>query len=395
MARRLVIAAIILVLPSLVSAQTETTDNLLPNISEFEAQGGTVTGPARGCPSGAFCTSGTSGGGGFYRTDFDVPLTQEEVNAGFDLTYGADVTSHSSNAVLGTCTDILQSGDCRDIFRLAVSLSDAGNVVEKFEHEVELDFTGLRNFTFDSSVGANNYGLLTGQYEFFGIDAGFPSAFFGPQISDPQLTITYNPVDTILQEQIVLDVLDDIDPIQTVDADPVDAPITVVESPAEPEAPTEADVSDDLASDEVASDPELEQSEEADADMEPEGDQEQTDIEEPETEVADEQEESETDTAEAEESTEDTQEPKKQQKAQASKKSRIKYNAAIQTRAIIAMASMTARLEDSVKLNDTSGFFTEDKLPDSVIPIDYRSQYSWIGASNGAHDALVNLQWGR
>lgn len=395
MAGRIIIAAILLALPSAALAQTETTDNLLPNISEFETQGGTVTGPATGCPSGAFCTSGTSGGGGFYRTDFDVPLTQEEINEGFDLTYGADVTSHSSNSVLGTCTDILQSGDCRDIFRLTVSLSDAGSVVEKFEHEVELDFTGLRNFTFNSSVSANDYGLLTGQYEFFGIDAGFQSGFFGPQISDPQLTITYTPIDTILQEQIVLDVLDDVEPIQAVDVDPVDAPITVAESPAEPQAPTEADAGDDLGSDEVASDPELEQSEEADADVEPEGDQEQTDTEEPETEVADEQDESEADTNEAEESAENKQEPKKQQKTQSNKKSRMKYNAAIQTRAIIAMASMTARLEDSVKLTDTSGFFTEDKLPDSVIPIDYRSQYSWIGTSNGAHDTLINSQWSR
>ena len=385
MAGRIIIAAIFLALPSLALAQTETTDNLLPNISEFETQGGTVTGPATGCPSGAFCTSGTSGGGGFYRTDFDVPLTQEEINEGFDLTYGADVTSHPSNSTLGTCSNIMQSGDCRDIFRLTVSLFDAGSVVEKFEQEAELDFTGLRNFTFNSSVSANDYGLLTGQYEFFGIDAGFPSGFFGPQISDPQLTITYTPIDTILQEQIVLDVLDDVSPIQTVDANPVDSPITVTESPAEPEAPTEADAGDDLGSDEVASDPELEQSEEADADVESEVDQEQTDTEESETQVADEQ----------EESGEDKQEPKKQQKTQANKKSRMKYNAAIQMRAIIAMASMTARLEDSVKLTDTSGFFTEDKLPDSVIPIDYRSQYSWIGTSNGAHDALVNSQWSR
>ena len=389
MVRRLVIAAILLALPSLASAQTETTDNLLPNISEFETQGGTVTGPATGCPSGAFCTSGTSGGGGFYRTDFDIPLTQEEINEGFDLTYGADITSHPSNAALGSCTNIMQSGDCRDIFRLTIALFDAESVVEKFEHEVELDFGGVRNFTFSSTVTANDYGLLTGQYEFFGIDAGFPSGFFGPQISDPELTISYTPVDVLLQEQIVLDVLDDVDPIQTVDADPIDAPITVAESPAEPEAPTEADVSDDLSADEVASDPELEQPEEADADMEAEADEGQ--VEESEVEVAGDQDEPEA--AEAEDSEE--QETKEQQKSDDNKKSEMKYNAAIQTRAIITMASMTARLEDSVTLTDVSGFFTKEKLPDSVIPIDYRSQYSWIGTSNGAHDALVNSQWSR
>ena len=389
MVRRLVIAAILLALPSLASAQTETTDNLLPNISEFETQGGTVTGPATGCPSGAFCTSGTSGGGGFYRTDFDSPLTQEEINEGFDLTYGADITSHPSNAALGSCTNIMQSGDCRDIFRLTIALFDAESVVEKFEHEVELDFGGVRNFTFSSTVTANDYGLLTGQYEFFGIDAGFPSGFFGPQISDPELTISYTPVDVLLQEQMVLDVLDEIESVEIVDIEPIDAPITVAESPAEPEAPTEADVSDDLSADEVASDPELEQPEEADADMEAEADEGQ--VEESEVEVAGDQDEPEA--AEAEDSEE--QETKEQQMSDDNKKSEMKYNAAIQTRAIITMASMTARLEDSVTLTDVSGFFTKEKLPDSVIPIDYRSQYSWIGTSNGAHDALVNSQWSR
>ena len=65
---------------SAVFAETKTTENLLPDISEFSASGGTVVGPARGCSSGAFCTSGTQGGGGTFETSFDVPLTKDEVN---------------------------------------------------------------------------------------------------------------------------------------------------------------------------------------------------------------------------------------------------------------------------------------------------------------------------
>lgn len=71
----------------------------------------------------------------------------------------------------------------------------------------------------------------------------------------------------------------------------------------------------------------------------------------------------------------------------------MKYNSAIQTRAILAIASSAARITESVQLTDTQGFFTGEKLPDSVIPIDYRSQYSWIGASNGVHETLMDSQW--
>ena len=157
---RLAVVFLFCIFSSSAFAGTNTTDNLLPEISNFSTSGGTVTGPARGCPSGAFCTSGTQGGGGTYQTSFDVPLTKAEV---------------------------------------------ADSVVEKFEHGVELDFAGARNFTFQSEVAANNYGILTGQYEFFAIDAGFPSGFFGPQISNPHLSITHTLVSVIEQDRLVLD----------------------------------------------------------------------------------------------------------------------------------------------------------------------------------------------
>ena len=60
---RLAVALLFCFFPFGAFAETNTTDNLLPEISSFSTSGGTVTGPARGCPSGAFCTSGTQGVG--------------------------------------------------------------------------------------------------------------------------------------------------------------------------------------------------------------------------------------------------------------------------------------------------------------------------------------------
>jgi hypothetical protein len=184
------------------SAEELTTGNLVPGISDFTTSGGTSFGTGSGCSSGAYCTSGTTAGGGTYTSSFDVPLTQAELNQGFTLNSALTVSSHQSNSFLSSCSDgVSQSGDCRDIFRLTVTLQDAGATVESFVHQEEMDFTGLQNFTFTDVVATNNYGVLTGIYELFGIDAGFPSGFYGPQFSNPSLTIDYQTA--FVQEEVL------------------------------------------------------------------------------------------------------------------------------------------------------------------------------------------------
>ena len=136
---RLAVVFLFCIFSSSAFAETNTTDNLLPEISNFSTSGG---------------------------------------NEGFELNYGLTTVSHPS---------------------------DADSVVEKFEHDVELDFGGARNFTFQSGVTASSHGVLTGQYEFFAIDAGFPSGFFGPQISNPHLSITHTLVSVIEQDRDALD----------------------------------------------------------------------------------------------------------------------------------------------------------------------------------------------
>jgi hypothetical protein len=192
------------------SAEELTTGNLVPGISDFTTSGGTSFGTGSGCSSGAYCTSGTTGGGGTYTSSFDVPLTEAELNQGFTLNSALTVSSHQSNSVLSSCSDgVLQSGDCRDIFRLTVTLQDAGTTVESFVHSEEMDFSGLQNFTFTDVVATNNYGVLTGIYELFGIDAGFPSGFYGPQFSNPSLTIDYQTA--FVQEEVLTAITEQIE----------------------------------------------------------------------------------------------------------------------------------------------------------------------------------------
>jgi hypothetical protein len=190
-------------------AEELTTNNLVPTMSEFTTSGSTSFGTGSGCSAGAYCTSGTSGGGGTYTSSFDVPLTQDEVRQGFTLNSGITVNSHPSNSMLSTCENITQASDCRDIFRLSITLSDGDTAVESFSHQEELDFSGLRNFTFSDVVAANDYGVLTGVYELFGIDAGFPTGFFGPQFSSPSLTIDYQTA--LVQEEVLATISDQLE----------------------------------------------------------------------------------------------------------------------------------------------------------------------------------------
>ena len=218
-----------------VKAEDLTTSNLTPNMSGMTASGGTSVGTGYGCNQGQYCTSGTNEGGGTYTSTFDVPLTEAELQQGFTLNSGVAVNSHSSNSRLPTCANgVLQSGDCRDIFKLTITLKDGNTVVESFVHQEELDWTGIKNFTYTDTVAENSYGVLSGVLSLFGIDAGYPVGYYGPQFSSPSLTIDYQ---TALVAEDTTTLITDVIETQTQNEimnaaaggiDPTPPPITVV-----------------------------------------------------------------------------------------------------------------------------------------------------------------------
>lgn len=187
-----VLGAAVLMFVGIVKAENLTTSNLSPAMSDMTASEGTSIGTGSGCQTGKYCTSGTVEGGGTYTSNFNIPLTQEEVNLGFTLNTGVTINSHSSNASLQSCTGgVLQQGDCKDMFSLTVNFKDGATIVETFKHEKELDWSGLQDFSFTDTVGANSYGVLTASFELFGIDAGYPVGYYGPQFSNPTMTLDY------------------------------------------------------------------------------------------------------------------------------------------------------------------------------------------------------------
>jgi len=168
------------------SQSTEEIDSTdyIQDMDSFSTSGSTSIN------GGKYKTGNATAGGGTYTEEFDLQtqMSISEINSGFDLKYGVTVNSHSSNSRLGTCGSLTQNSDCRDIFKLTISLFDSNVLQQQFEHEVELDFTGNRDYAYSQTIAPNNYYSLTGEMQLYGIDAGYHSGYHGPQFSDPYLT---------------------------------------------------------------------------------------------------------------------------------------------------------------------------------------------------------------
>jgi len=431
---------ILVLMSSSALAETATTTNVLPNLSTFTTSGSTTSSTVSGCTSGQFCTGNATAGGGTYTSTFSVPLTEAEIRRGFDLNSSVTVDSHQSNSTLATCVTTTQAGDCRDLFTLGVTLLDGESVAKKFTHEVELDFTGERLFSFSDSITANSFGVLTGSFSLFGIDAGFHSGFFGPKFSDPALTFTHEQVveQQILDQIVQNDVIAAAPPVQIVVAPPVvdlpppptAAPIVVAmapQAPSEPppppeiapiqidlppppmeqqqqeaqaEATIEAQIEQDIAPPEPASEPEPAAEPEPASEPEPPAEPEPEPTAEPEPEP--EPEPAAERIAETREARVAPKPKSRQEKVKAAAEKAVakiapsqRYSAASQTTTMVAMGMISPKIVAPRSLVDTPGFFTGTKVPDGPSLVDRMQNYTLFGRSNGSHNALVELDWKR
>ena len=166
--------------------------------------------------TGSANTRGVADGGGTITSDVyslitDGGLTIDEIQQGFDLNYGVTVESHQSNITVPTCS--ATNGDCKDIFRITVTLRDQDSTVfQILEREVELDYSGTQDYLYTDVIQPNTYTDITTQMSLYGTDAGYTSGYYGAIFSDPVLTATYTVVEQVedIINDIVNDVIDDI-----------------------------------------------------------------------------------------------------------------------------------------------------------------------------------------
>lgn len=396
-------AAALLVFSLPVMAEELTTSNVLPALSGFTTSGSTnATGG----------TGHASAGGGTYTSSFDVPLTEAEVQRGFTLNSALTVSSHSSNSVLATCSSITQASDCRDIFRLTLSLMDlTSTVVEKFEHEIELDYSGLENYSFTDKVGLNSYATLTGEFELYGIDAGYHSGMYGPVFSDPTLKFIYESA----VEQQLLDQIAQL-AVQIAFAPPPPPVIEVTSAPPAAEQPSTMMTSVDQTA--PPPPPTVETIGPAPVEQQQQQQQEETEVEaaveaeieateperEPEpTEPGAETEvetEPEAETEVASEAVPPRRTRKEKVKAAAEKVAKKiapsqRYTAASQTTMMVVMNMLAGKIVTDLTVPDTPGFFPVRGMDDTRSMSDPLIDYTLFGKSNAAHEALIQSEWSR
>ena len=362
---------------------------------------------------------------GTYDKDFDLEsqMTISDINAGFDLDYGVTVNSHSSNARLNSCGSVTQNRDCRDIFKLTITLFDTNEQVHLFEHEVELDFSGNRNYAYNQVIQPNDYQSLTGNFELYGVDAGYPSGWYGPKFSDPYLTTSWQVVDIINQE--ILDLLEHSDILDTVEFDTVDV---VVESPQGEIMDTmtieveqnmdiamEIETSMDIPEIEVEELPEIsmeieEMSNVEESNLEGEtqqtggGQEESTDNEGPNEVVADNEVQQDNEGGRTNENSSENRRERVVQSAKQKVASKIvknmgdkgRYDETNQLKTLVVMQVLgnTKTFFDTQKaLQDTENFFETTTVPDNTISDSNYAQYIMFGGSDAAHSALVDSQY--
>lgn len=141
--------------------------------------------------SGADFTTGNQQMGGGSRV-YEGSFEEENIQT---LDYGVTVHSHGSNRVVPECGNT--TSDCRDDFRITVSLFHENELVDTITHEyIGINWSGSRDYAFTEDVSSLTFDY--GKMELYGIDRGFHGGYYGPGFSDPYVYATYNIVEEVV-----------------------------------------------------------------------------------------------------------------------------------------------------------------------------------------------------
>ena len=198
-------------------AEEIDTGNLVPPADEWTLENKASTNSCSysgQLQDGEVCTGSSSIRGGYNENDggriisddislINQGLSVEEIQQGFDYQYGSSIESHISNTNVPSCSNT--NGDCKDYFTITVRLSDeAGTVFRTHEHTVEMDYVGVRDYSYNQTLEQNNYLDVSFQMDIWSVDAGYTSGYYGGIISDPFFSVQYQTV------EIITDIIDDI-----------------------------------------------------------------------------------------------------------------------------------------------------------------------------------------
>jgi len=162
------------------------------------------------CTGSADNRGEVSGGGKIISDEYSLinqGLTIDEIQQGFDYTYGSTIESHVSNTNVLSCNST--NGDCKDYFTITLNLSDQnGTIFKTHEHTVEMDYQGQQTYEYLATLDSNLYEDVSFKMDIWSVDAGYTNGYYGGIISNPFLSIQYQTVEIITD--IITDIVNDI-----------------------------------------------------------------------------------------------------------------------------------------------------------------------------------------
>ncbi len=168
--------------------QEVTTENLLNTYTDTNIN---IVGNDYGMTGAEITTGNQSQGGGSRVYDIDVS-DYDDIQ---EIDYGSTVYSHSSNSSVPLCANT--TSDCKDEFKITVSLYNNGVLVKNYTHNYyDISWTGSQDFSYNQDVSALTFN--TAELELYGVDAGYTSGYYGPGFSDMFFTATYNQIANII-----------------------------------------------------------------------------------------------------------------------------------------------------------------------------------------------------
>jgi len=177
------------------SSKTEeiTTENLLGESTDININDVTTSGNDYGMTGAEFTTGNQTLGGGSRTFDIDVS-EYENIDL---IEYGSNVYSHTSNQSLPICSNT--TGDCRDEFKITVNLYNDNVLVKTYTHNYyDIDWSGTKSYNYSQTT--IDLVFNSAELELYGMDAGYPSGYFGPGFSNPYFKATYEVIDIIINE---------------------------------------------------------------------------------------------------------------------------------------------------------------------------------------------------
>jgi len=172
-------------------------------------------------------TGNQSMNGGSAIVDFDL----SEYNNMTEIDYGGKVYSHSSNATVPNCNQT--NGDCKDEFKVTLTLKNGNSVVDTYVHNyTNMNWQGVQDYAFNQDVSNKTFDGAS--LEFYGIDRGYNTGYYGPGFSDAFLQVTYSQLVQQINNIIDYTIMTTIKQTQENIIDSVYSPQPVIEFDFEP-----------------------------------------------------------------------------------------------------------------------------------------------------------------